>query len=654
MTTEDSTTPIHAFVRSDVVRSAFLAPLEASGWSIATLRDSTDLAALLRDAAYAVLVVDSSAAPPMPGPWVQGVFVGSGEAPEGLTARPFATPVGQLAADLRRMAFVAQLAALRAGRAHQARGFIEDVALRSCLAALVGRKSSGTIRFEGPRGAGCIYVREGRVIDVECAGLRGEEALARLLAWTEGSVHVAEGSVLGDALITRATDDVFAEAERMAASVSAALVLLPKPGVMLALERMLASRIVPNASPELEKLLSLVDGTRDVVAILDASPFDDASTARTLARFAQGGAIHAVGVASQAEEVGPPSVSLVARHTPMSLPQVTLQIDAPLIATNADAPVAAEPAPQAEPVSSVGASTPVGLFAAAVPPSATPASAAFERTPLTPGVEEVAAVQRARADADEGTPARRTPISVETPAKAALDAAFRKAAQESQAALAASESVAAPVRRSAPPPPVNDRAKRLVGGIAVAALALFAIVAVKSMLPESESAKAQAAPASAATPAPPAEAPRAAEPAEPAEVPSAAEAAEAVVADAAPEAPAPAPGAPAVTGAPAASAPAAPAASAPAAPPAWATAPKLPPGRLQKAKDFLDKGQFVSASVEAQAVVQGDPSQAEAWLVLGAAALGQDKTAEAKHFFGECVRRGRGSAVDECRHFMNQ
>jgi hypothetical protein len=667
MTTEDSTTPIHAFVRSDVVRSAFLAPLEASGWSIAPLRDSTDLAALLRDASYAVLVVDSAAAPPMPGPWVQGVYVGSGEAPEGLAARPFATPVGQLAADLRRMAFVAQLASLRAGRAHQARGFLEDVALRSCLAALVGRKASGTLRFHGPRGEGCVYVREGRVIDVECAGLRGEEALARLLAWTEGSVHVAEGSVLGDALMTRATDDVFAEAERMAATVSSALVLLPKPGVPLQLERFLAARIVPNPSADLEKLLGLVDGTRDVIAVLDASPFDDASTARTLARFAQGGAIHAVGTASQAEEVAPPSVSLVARHTPMSLPQVTLQMDAPVVATNAAA-TAAPSAPQHEPVSSVGASTPVGLFAAAVSAPAPQASAAFEPTPMTPGVEEIRAAQQAAGSDDaaaEPAPARRTPISVETPAKAALDAAFRKAAQESQAALAASGTMPPSARRSQPPGAVNDRAKRLVGGIAVAALALFGIVGVKSMLPEPAAPQPASVPAPAPVvqPSPAAESPApAAEPAAPtevAEVPSveAAEAAQAVVADAE-AAPAPAAAAPAVA-APAVAVPVvAAAAAAPvvAAAPAWATAaaPKLPPGRLQKAKDFLDKGQFVSASIEAQSVVQGDPSQAEAWLVLGAAALGQEKTAEAKHFFGECVRRGRGPAVDECRHFMNQ
>jgi hypothetical protein len=78
---------------------------------------------------------------------------------------------------------------------------------------------------------------------------------------------------------------------------------------------------------------------------------------------------------------------------------------------------------------------------------------------------------------------------------------------------------------------------------------------------------------------------------------------------------------------------------------------KLPPGHLQKAKDFLEQGNFVSAMVEAQAVVQSDPTQAEAWLVLGAAAQAQGKDADAKRFYSECVHRGRGPAVVECKHF---
>ena len=645
MTTEESTTPIHAFVRSDVVRSAFVSPLEASGWSMAPLRDSTDLAALLRDAPYAVLLVDSSAAPPMPGPWIQGLFVGSGEAPDGLAARPFSTPVGQLAADLRRLAFTAQLAALRAGRVHQARGFLEDVPLRSCLAALVGRKASGTVRFTSGRGEGCIYVREGRIIDVEVASLRGEEALARLLAWSEASVHVAEGTVLGDALITRATDDVFSEAERMAAAVAASLVLLPKAGVPLELERFVASRIVARPSEELEALLNLIDGKRDIVALLDESPFDDASTARTLARFAQGGALRAAGTTAQVEEVAPPSVALVARHAPAELPQVTLQMDAPKIP--APAPVVEDVAPPGsessrDEVQPVGASTPVGLFAVGGPDSAKPSSRPLDATPMTPGVE---ALQTAASAAVEA-PSRRTPISVETPAKAALDAAFRKAAQESQAAMVASESYTATSSRRSTPPPVNDRAMRLVGGIGVAAVALVAIVALKGAIGGSSAAPPPArVEAVAATPAPKAEEPAPAPaPAAEAEVPSPAEAE---------SAPAAAPSAAAVAPPSAVVAPAAPAAPV-AAPVATATSVKLPPGRLQKAKDFLDQGNYVSASIEAQAVIQGDPSQAEGWLVLGAAAQAQGKDAEAKRYYSECARRGRGASVEECRQLLAQ
>ena len=145
------------------------------------------------------------------------------------------------------------------------------------------------------------------------------------------------------------------------------------------------------------------------------------------------------------------------------------------------------------------------------------------------------------------------------------------------------------------------------------------------------------------------------------------------VASAAPAAASGAPsGAPAASGAPVASAapadskgwvaePAAPgsaAAAAPGAPPAAGAEPTADDKKsaaLEKraCQTSLDQGAFAKAIAAGEHSVALDPTDGEAWLLLGAAYQSIGKGAEAHRTFASCVAEGKRGPVNECRAMLH-
>jgi hypothetical protein len=135
------------------------------------------------------------------------------------------------------------------------------------------------------------------------------------------------------------------------------------------------------------------------------------------------------------------------------------------------------------------------------------------------------------------------------------------------------------------------------------------------------------------------------------EAPAAIEAPAAAPAAAAPAAAAPAAAAPAAA-APAAAAPAAaaPAAAAPAA--AAPAAPASDKTALQEKNDSrraLERGKLGDAIAAGERSVALDPTDGEAWLLLGAAYQEKGKNADARRCYSACIKEGKRGPVGECR-----
>ncbi len=72
------------------------------------------------------------------------------------------------------------------------------------------------------------------------------------------------------------------------------------------------------------------------------------------------------------------------------------------------------------------------------------------------------------------------------------------------------------------------------------------------------------------------------------------------------------------------------------------------------AQRALESGQTDSAIQLAKQATAGDPSNTEAWLILGAAYEASGRPGLARTAYKSCVDRGSGDRVAECRALLAQ
>ncbi len=71
----------------------------------------------------------------------------------------------------------------------------------------------------------------------------------------------------------------------------------------------------------------------------------------------------------------------------------------------------------------------------------------------------------------------------------------------------------------------------------------------------------------------------------------------------------------------------------------------------EDARRALDRGAIAAAIAAATSSVELDPTDADAWLLLGAAYQVAGKSAEARHAFASCSKLAKRGDVSECRTF---
>jgi len=82
-------------------------------------------------------------------------------------------------------------------------------------------------------------------------------------------------------------------------------------------------------------------------------------------------------------------------------------------------------------------------------------------------------------------------------------------------------------------------------------------------------------------------------------------------------------------------------------------APVLPPRALKvQAQRALERNRAAEAVTLATQSVAGDPSDAEAWLILGAAYDAQHDLAHERDAYRSCIQQGKGPRVAECRALL--
>ncbi|MBL8914114.1 MAG: response regulator [Archangium sp.] len=160
----------------------------------------------------------------------------------------------------------------------------------------IGRKT-GVIKLEGDR-AGVVYFREGRVIDAELGRLRGENAFYRMLNTFEGKFEVSFVPVDRPERIEVSTQGLLMEGMRRLDEWGRMLEQLPPLETIFELDYSQLSDRLAEIPDEVNGLLRLFDGRRNLSRVVDDSDFEDLAALGIVSKLYFEGLIKEVGAPS--------------------------------------------------------------------------------------------------------------------------------------------------------------------------------------------------------------------------------------------------------------------------------------------------------------------------------------------------------------------
>ncbi len=165
-------------------------------------------------------------------------------------------------------------------------GRVADMPVVDVIQTIEVSRKSGVIQFVGERGRqAAIYFRDGRVIDAEAGTLQGEDAVYRLLTWSEGEFEVVFRTVRRREAITTSSQGLLMEGMRRLDEWSRLLEQLPPLTHRFEVDTVeLASRLgeVPDDN---NRILRLIDGKRSVLEVIDGSDFGDLECLQVISRL---------------------------------------------------------------------------------------------------------------------------------------------------------------------------------------------------------------------------------------------------------------------------------------------------------------------------------------------------------------------------------
>ncbi len=165
-------------------------------------------------------------------------------------------------------------------------GRLTDMAVVDLIQTVEVSRKSGVIQFTGDNNRqAAIYFRDGKVIDAEAGPLHGEDAVYRLLTWSDGGFEVVFRTVRRREVIGVPTQGLLMEGMRRLDEWTRLLEQLPPLEVRFEVDgRELASRLgdIPD---DHNALLKLLDGRRTLLEVIDASNVGDLETLMAVSRL---------------------------------------------------------------------------------------------------------------------------------------------------------------------------------------------------------------------------------------------------------------------------------------------------------------------------------------------------------------------------------
>ena len=179
---------------------------------------------------------------------------------------------------------LATKSATAAGRTHFT-GSVADMGVVDLIQTFEVNRKSGIVHLNNQRYEAHIFFRDGKCVDATLGRLSGEEAVYRALIWNEGSFEVEFCKVENPDVIETSTQGLLMEGMRRLDEWGRLLESLPALNTVFHVNSEELLERLNEIPDELNGILRLFDGKRDLMAVVDASPFEDLSTLNTISKL---------------------------------------------------------------------------------------------------------------------------------------------------------------------------------------------------------------------------------------------------------------------------------------------------------------------------------------------------------------------------------
>jgi CheY-like chemotaxis protein len=165
-------------------------------------------------------------------------------------------------------------------------GRVADMPVVDVIQTIEISRKSGVIQFTGDHGRqGAIYFRDGKVIDAEAGSLQGEDAVYRLLTWSEGDFEVVFRTVRRRDAISTSSQGLLMEGMRRLDEWSRLLEQLPPLEHRFEIDTSELAIRLGEVPDDHNEILRLIDGKRTLIEVIDGSHFSDLECLQAISRL---------------------------------------------------------------------------------------------------------------------------------------------------------------------------------------------------------------------------------------------------------------------------------------------------------------------------------------------------------------------------------
>jgi CheY-like chemotaxis protein len=207
-------------------------------------------------------------------------------------------------------------------------GTLSDMAVVDLIQTIEISRKSGVIHFIGPgTRRAAIYFRNGKVIDAEMGRLEGEEAVYRLLIWTDGEFEVEFKNIRRKDVIELSSQGLLMEGMRRLDEWGRLLEQLPPLETVFEIDYKELAERLSEIPDEVNGMLRLFDGRRTLMQVVDDSEFSDLEALNIISKLYFEGLIFESRRVDEGEKREPPEAW---RHEATPLPLTMMRPSGPL------------------------------------------------------------------------------------------------------------------------------------------------------------------------------------------------------------------------------------------------------------------------------------------------------------------------------------